>query len=94
VVSRKDFSFLGGGLMIALFTLLGLGIVSIFFHTETLSLAFASLAVAVFSGFIFYDTSRILRHAGQMSPITAALSLYLDFYNLFMALLRLLGRHG
>ncbi len=92
VVSRKDFSFLGGGLMIALFTLLGLGIVNIFFRTDVLSLAFASLAAVVFSGFILYDTSRILRYAGQMSPVTAALSLYLDFYNLFLALLRLLNR--
>ena len=92
VVSRKDFSFLGGGLMIALFTLLGLGIVNIFFRTDTLSLAFASLAAVVFSGFILYDTSRILRYAGQMSPVSAALSLYLDFYNLFLALLRLLNR--
>ena len=94
VVSRKDFSFLGGGLMIALFTLLGLGIVSIFFYTDVLGLAFASLAAIVFSGFILYDTSRILRHAGQMSPVTGALSLYLDFYNLFLALLRLLGRRS
>lgn len=94
VVSRKDFSFLGGGLMIALFTLLGLGLVSIFFYTDVIGLAFASLAAIVFSGFILYDTSRILRYAGQMSPITAALSLYLDFYNLFLALLRLLGRRS
>jgi modulator of FtsH protease len=92
VISRKDFSFLGGGLMIALFTLLGLGIVNIFFYTDVLGLAFASLAAVVFSGFILYDTSRILRYAGQMSPVTAALSLYLDFYNLFLALLRLLNR--
>lgn len=92
LVSRKDFSFLGGGLMIALFTLLGLGVVNIFFYTDVLGLAFASLAAVVFSGFILYDTSRILRHAGQISPITGALSLYLDFYNLFLALLRLLNR--
>ncbi|MEI2690173.1 MAG: Bax inhibitor-1 family protein [Anaerolineae bacterium] len=55
-------------------------------------MAFASLAAVVFSGFILYDTSRILRYAGQMSPVSAALSLYLDFYNLFLALLRLLNR--
>jgi len=67
-------------------------VVNIFFYTDVLGLAFASLAAVVFSGFILYDTSRILRHAGQISPITGALSLYLDFYNLFLALLRLLNR--
>lgn len=91
-ISRKDFSFLGGGLMIALFTLIGLGIVNIFLRTEVLGLFFASLAAIVFSGFILYDTSRLLRYAGQMSPVSAALSLYLDFYNLFLAILRLTGQ--
>lgn len=91
-VSRKDFSFLGGGLMIALFTLIGLGIVNLFVRSDALSLFFASLAAITFSGFILYDTSRILKYAGQMAPVSAALGLYLDFYNLFLAILRLLGR--
>jgi modulator of FtsH protease len=91
-VSRKDFSFLGGGLTIALFTLIGLGVVNIFLRSDALSLFFSSLAAIAFSGFILYDTSRILKFAGQMSPVSAALGLYLDFYNLFLAILRLLGR--
>ncbi len=91
-VSRKDFSFLGGGLMIALFTLIGLGIVNLFVRSDALSLFFSSLAAIAFSGFILYDTSRILKYAGQMSPVSAALGLYLDFFNLFLAILRLLGR--
>ena len=70
VVSRKDFSFLGGGLMIALFTLLGLGIVSIIFRTESWAWPSPAWPPIVFSGFILYDTSRILRHAGQMSPVS------------------------
>lgn len=91
-ISRKDFSFLGGGLIIALFTLLGLGIVNIFLRTEALSLFTASLGAILFSGFILYDTSRLMRYAGNLSPISAALALYLDFYNLFLSLLRLLSR--
>lgn len=91
-VSRKDFSFLRGGLVIALFTLLGLAVLNIFLRTEALDLFVASLGAVLFSGFILYDTSRLLHAAGQMSPISAALALYLDFYNLFLSLLRLLGR--
>ena len=72
----------------------GLGIVNIFLRTDTLRLAVSSLAAIVLSGFLLHHTSRILRHAGQMSPVTGALRLYLDFYNLFLALLRLLGRRS
>jgi len=91
-ISRKDFSFLRGGLVIALFTVLGLGILNIFLRAETLSLFTASLGAILFSGFILYDTSRLMHAAGRMSPISAALALYLDFYNLFLSLLRLLSR--
>ena len=90
--TKRDFSFLRGGLMIALFTLIGLGLVNLFVHSDALSLFFASMAAIVFSGFILYDTSRMVQLAGRISPISAALSLYLDFYNLFLAILRLLSR--
>lgn len=56
-----------GGLVIALFTLLGLAVLNIFLRTETLSLFTASLGAILFSGFILYDTSRLLDAA--MSPI-------------------------
>ncbi len=90
--TKRDFSFLRGGLMIALFTLIGLGLVNLFIKSDALSLFFASLAAVLFSGFILYDTNRMVKLAGRISPVSAALNLYLDFYNLFLAILRLLGR--
>jgi modulator of FtsH protease len=90
-VSRKDFSYMGASLMIGLFLIIGIGIVNLFVQSSTLSLASAIVSVVLFSGFILYDTSRILRHPHLMPPTLAALSLYLDFLNLFMAILRIVG---
>ena len=48
-------------------------------------------AVLLFSGFILYDTSNILRHYGTDEHVSATLALYLDILNLFIALLSILG---
>lgn len=93
-VSRKDFSYMGASLMIGLFLVIGVGIVNIFVQSSTLSLASAIVSVVLFSGFILYDTSKILRQPHLIPPTLAALSLYLDFLNLFMAILRIVGIGG
>jgi modulator of FtsH protease len=93
-VSRKDFSYMGASLMIGLFLVIGVGIVNMFVQSSTLSLAGAIVSVVLFSGFILYDTSRILRQPHLVPPTLAALSLYLDFLNLFMAILRIVGIGG
>lgn len=90
-ISRKDFSYMGASLMIGLFLIIGVGIVNMFVQSSTLSLASAIVSVVLFSGFILYDTSRILRQPHLVPPTLAALSLYLDFLNLFMAILRIFG---
>jgi modulator of FtsH protease len=91
-VSKKDFSYMGASLTIGLFLLIGVMLVNMFIQSSTLSLAASVVSVVIFSGFILYDTSRILRHPHLLPPTLAALSLYLDFLNLFMALLRIFGR--
>jgi len=51
------------------------------------------LAVAIFSAFILYDVQRIV-NGGETNYITATLAIYLDVYNVFANLLRLLGIVG
>ena len=48
-------------------------------------------SVLLFSGFILYDTSNILRYYGTDEHVSATLALYLDVLNLFIALLSILG---
>lgn len=93
-VSKKDFSYLGASLSIGLFMLIGVMFVNFFVQSTTLDLGLSVIGVVIFSGFILVDTSRILRRAHEVPPTLAALSLYLDFLNLFMMLLRLLGAGG
>ncbi|WP_438448096.1 Bax inhibitor-1/YccA family protein [Gorillibacterium sp. sgz5001074] len=91
--SKRDFSFLGGLLTIGLFTLIGFGIVGLFTggFGGGLGLGIAVLGVLIFSGYILYDISNYKQGlAEEMVPL-AVLSLYLDFINLFLYVLRLLG---
>ena len=89
-VSRKDFSFLGASLNIGIWVVIGAGLLALLFHSSALSLAVASVSVLLFAGYILYDTSRILR-SGEGDAIGAAISLFLDVVNMFLALLRILS---
>ncbi len=93
-VSKKDFSYMGASLSIGLFMLIGVMVVNMFVQSSSLDLGISIIGVIIFSGFILVDTSRILKRAHEVPPTLAALSLYLDFLNLFMMLLRIMGAGG
>ena len=98
LVSQKDFSFMSGFLMTGLWVIIA-AMVAMFvgslfgFYVSGLHLAISSAVVILMSGFILYDTSRIL-HGGETNYIMATVSLYLDIYNLFVSLLMILGVFG
>jgi len=89
-VSRRDFSFLGASLSMGLWVVLAAMLLSFFVHAAALSLGIASVGVLLFSGYILYDTSRILRDPTE-DAVSAALRLFLDVVNLFLFLLRILS---
>lgn len=93
LTTRKDFSFLGGFLMIGLLVVVVASIANIFFQVAAASLAISAAAVFIMSGLILFDTSRII-HGGETNYIRATVALYLDIYNLFVHLLHLLGVFG
>jgi FtsH-binding integral membrane protein len=90
-ISKKDFSFLGGVISIGLFAVIGISLVLMFVHSESANLALAWIGSVLFSLFILYDTSRIMRTHATDEYVSAALSLYLDFINLFLFILRILS---
>ena len=90
LTTRKDFSFLGGFLMVGLIVALIASIALIFFNAPVANLALSAMIVLLMSGFILFDTSRII-HGGETNYILATVALYLDIYNLFTSLLHLLG---
>jgi modulator of FtsH protease len=90
LTTKKDFSFMGGFLFIALLGGLLLSLGGMIFQIPMMQIAMSALFVLIFSSYILYDTSRIL-HGGETNYIMATISLYLDILNLFLNLLQLLS---
>ncbi len=90
LVSRRNFSYMGGFLMTGLIIVVLASIANIFLHMAMLQLVVAGMALLVFSGLVLFDTSRLI-HGGQTNPVLLAVSLYLDVLNIFIALLEILG---
>jgi len=92
LISKRDFSWLRGFAVTALFALIGVGLLdAFFFKSDAVEMAMSAAGVMVFSCWILFDTSRLLRSTPVDDAVGAALSLYLDFINLFLDILRLLS---
>jgi uncharacterized protein len=98
-LTKKDLSGWRSFLFMGLFGVVIAGVVQLFWHSPGFSFVWSAACVVVFAGLTAYDTQKLRRvHAGAgyssaaSLSITGALMLYLDFVNLFLALLRLFGR--
>ena len=90
LTTKRDFSGMGKMLFIALIILVVGSISNIFIQAPLLQLGIAMVGAVLFSAFILYDTQQIIR-GGFSTPVEAAIALYLDFFNLFISLLQILG---
>jgi len=91
LVTKKDFSWMGGALFAGLIILIVWGFLNACFDFALGGRMIFSLGGALlFVGFILYDTSLLMHHLGPDDYILAAVSLYLDIINLFLYLLELL----
>jgi modulator of FtsH protease len=90
LTTRKDFSFMGGFLMVGMFVVIAASLANIFLAMPALSLASSAVVVLIMSGFILHETSAII-HGGETNYINATASLFLTILNLFTSLLQLLG---
>ncbi len=90
-ISKRDFSFMRGMVMTGLIVVFLAGLLNIFIASSALSFAVAAAALLLFSGFVLYDTSNIIRRYPTNEYIAGAMSLYLDAFNIFLALLRILN---
>ena len=103
-VTKRDLGPVGSFCMMGLFGLVGFGLLSMIFPrlmTAGASFVFSIVGIIVFAGLTAYDTQKIKAmntpgnegtDAGRKTAIFGALRLYLDFINLFLSLLRLMGR--
>ena len=90
VTTRKDFSFMGGFLMVGVLLAFLAGLAAIFFSIPALSLTVAAAVVLLMSGMILFETSNII-HGGETNYVMATVSLFVSIFNLFTSLLQLLG---
>ncbi len=100
--TKKDLSAIGSFLIMGLFGLIIASIVNIFLKSDGLGFAVSAIGVLIFAGLTAYDTQKIKEMyfegddvlvAGRKA-IMGALTLYLDFLNLFMFLLQFLGNRN
>ena len=97
--TQRDLSAMGSFLIMGLFGIIIASLVNIFLKSSGLDWAISVLGVGIFAGLTAYDTQRIKEMYDSMDDdgtlgrkaIMGALSLYLDFINLFLMLLRLVG---
>ena len=90
LTTRKDFSFMGGFLMVGILVAFMAGLGAIFFEMPGLSLAVSSMFVLLMAGLILFETSNII-HGGETNYIIATVTLFVAIFNLFTSLLHLLG---
>ena len=88
-VSKRDFGFLGRFLFVGVVLLLIAMVANLFFQVPAFSLALSAIAVLLFSMYLLYDLSNIVR-GGETNYVMATMNLFLDLFNIFVNLLNLL----
>ena len=90
-VSRRDFSAWGSFLMVGLWVLIATMFLNFFFQNAAVGLWLAAVTVLLFSGLLVFDTWRLRNYYGPDEYVGAAVQIYLDLLNMFMAILTLTG---
>jgi modulator of FtsH protease len=93
LTSKRDFSFMGGFLFAGMLVVVIAALANIFMEMPALSLAISAAVILLMSGFILFDTSRMV-NGGETNYIFATYGLYLSIFNLFISLLHLLTALG
>lgn len=90
--SKYDFTSWMPYLFGSLWVLIIFGFMAAFFpYNSMVELGYGIVAALIFSGYILVDTQLVMRHYHVEEEIAAAISLYLDIINLFLAILRILN---
>jgi modulator of FtsH protease len=90
-VSKKDFSFLRNFVIVGIAVMFFGSLAAAIFHLETFSLVISGVAVIACSAKLLWDTSAMLRTDDFGDPAGFALALFVSLYNIFIALMNLLG---
>ena len=90
ISTKKDFSFLGGFLIVGFVVIIGAWVVSFFYWTTLLSQILSVVAVMLGAALILWETSAVVR-GEETNYIRATVGVYVGIYNMFSGLLAMLG---
>jgi len=90
LTTKKSFDFMGGILFVGLIVVFGAVILNLFLNIPALSIAISGGMILLMSGFILFDTGRII-NGGETNYIRATVGMFINIFNLFTSLLHLLG---
>ncbi|MFK7889876.1 MAG: Bax inhibitor-1/YccA family protein [Granulosicoccus sp.] len=90
LTTKKNFDFMGGMLFVGLIVVFAAVILNLFIQIPAMSMALSGAIILLMSGFILFDTSRII-NGGETNYIRATVSMFLNIFNIFTSLLHLLG---
>jgi modulator of FtsH protease len=90
LLTRRDFSFMGGMLFVGMVIALIAGVAAIFFQIPALGLAVSAMVALLSAGLLLFETSRVV-NGGETNYVMATVSLYVSVFNLFTSLLSLFG---
>lgn len=93
LVTKRDFSFLGGFLFAGFMVVILAMVANLFLQMPAMSIVLSAAIILLMSGFILFDTSRIV-NGGETNYIMATVGLFLSIYNIFQSLLFLIGMGG
>ncbi len=91
LMTKKDFSFMGGFLMVGLLVVLVAIIANVFLQLPAIQLAIAGAFILISSGLILYNTSHMIHNPENSNYIIMTAALFVNIYNIFVSLLQILG---
>jgi FtsH-binding integral membrane protein len=96
--TKRNLDSLGKFLFVGLIAIIIASVINIFIGSSTAQMVISALAIIVFTGLTAYDTQQIREmvsvDSGPATEISGALTLYLDFINIFLSLLQLFGNRN
>jgi len=92
-VIKRDLSGMGKFLFVGAIIVFIAAIINVFVQSTAMMMTLSVIVMGLFSAFMLYDIKRVI-DGGETNYISATLAIYLDIYNVFQALLSLLGIFG
>jgi FtsH-binding integral membrane protein len=93
--TKKNLDSLGKFMIVGLIAIVIASIINIFIGSSVMQMVISALAIVIFMGLTAYDTQQIREmvstDSGPAAEVIGALTLYLDFINIFLSLLQLFG---